>query len=152
MLERGDAEPFPPFDRYAMYEASKGKPMAELLETFASLRAENLDDLRALRLTPEDLERRGTHPEFGPVTLKQFIAAWSSTTSATRTRSRRRRHSSTAARSALVAVPPHPAAAMRTSGPERPRAAKVDAAPPLLPVVSQRCPGPDAGTAGPAVQ
>jgi hypothetical protein len=76
ILERGDREPFPPFDRYAMYEASKGKSMSELLDTFASLRAAKIDDLESLELTPETLERRGNHPELGSVTLKQLIAVW----------------------------------------------------------------------------
>src|SRR5262245_46192376 len=76
MLEHGEAQPFPPFDRYAMYEASKGKSMAELLETFASLRAKNLEDLQRLALTPESLEIRGTHPQIGRVTLGNLIAAW----------------------------------------------------------------------------
>ena len=76
ILEQGEASPFPPFDRYAMYEASKGQSMSDLLQTFASLRAKNLDDLRALNLTPPQLELRGKHPDFGPVTLKQLIATW----------------------------------------------------------------------------
>jgi|SRR5579884_3613672 len=76
ILGHGEATPLPPFDRYAMYEASKGKSLAELLDTFASLRAKNLDDLFALGLTPERLALRGTHPELGVVTLGQLIAAW----------------------------------------------------------------------------
>ena len=76
ILEHGEVSPFPPFDRYAMYEASKGQSLSDLLQTFASLRAKNLDDLRALNLTPQQLELRGTHPDFGPVTLKQLIATW----------------------------------------------------------------------------
>lgn len=76
MLEHGEARPFPPFDRYAMYEASKGKSMAELLETFASLRAKNLEDLQRLGLTPESLEIHGRHPQIGGVTLRNLIAAW----------------------------------------------------------------------------
>jgi hypothetical protein len=76
ILEYGDTRPFPAFDRYAMYEASKGQSMGELLETFAQLRAKNLDDLRALALTPEQLDRAGTHPQVGAVTLKNLLAAW----------------------------------------------------------------------------
>jgi hypothetical protein len=76
LLEHGEAQPFPPFDRYAMYEASRGKSMAELLETFASLRAKNLDDLQRLALTPESLKTRGRHPQIGGVTLRNLIAAW----------------------------------------------------------------------------
>jgi hypothetical protein len=76
ILEHGEARPFAPFDRYAMFEASKGKSMTELLRTFALLRAKNLADLRALHLTPEKLDGRGTHPALGGVTLRQLLAAW----------------------------------------------------------------------------
>ena len=76
ILERGEAAPFPPFDRYAMYEASRGLSMAALLEQFGVLRAANLADLRALRLTEAQLDLRGTHPEFGAVTLRQLLATW----------------------------------------------------------------------------
>ena len=76
ILEHGPEKPFEPFDRYAMYEASKGKSIAELLATFAALRAENLAALRALNLTAQDLDRRGTHPALGPVTLGQLLATW----------------------------------------------------------------------------
>jgi DinB superfamily len=76
ILQQGRAAPFPPFDRYAMYEASKGKSMSDLLQTFASLRAKNLDDLHALKLTSQQLESPGIHPQFGPVTLKNLLATW----------------------------------------------------------------------------
>jgi hypothetical protein len=76
ILEHGETRPFASFDRYAMFEASKGKSMAELLRTFALLRAKNLGDLRALQLTPQKLECRGSHPALGGVTLRQLLAAW----------------------------------------------------------------------------
>jgi hypothetical protein len=76
ILEHGEETPFEPFDRYAMYEASRGKNLAQLLDTFASLRADNLADLRALELTEQKLDRRGTHPALGQVTLRQLLAAW----------------------------------------------------------------------------
>lgn len=76
ILEHGEATPFEAFDRYAMYEDSKGKSVAELLETFALLRAKNLEELRSLRLTSEQLGLRGTHPALGPVTLRQLLATW----------------------------------------------------------------------------
>jgi hypothetical protein len=76
ILEHGETKPFAPFDPYAMYEDSKGKSMNELLHTFGKLREMNLIELKALQLTPEKLERRGTHPELGSVTLKQLIATW----------------------------------------------------------------------------
>lgn len=76
ILEHGDALPFPPFDREAMFAASRGLSLAELLETFAGLRAESLERLRALGLTAGDLERRGLHPQFGEVRLRQHLATW----------------------------------------------------------------------------
>jgi hypothetical protein len=76
ILEHGPAKAFAPFDRYAMYEESRGKTMRELLDTFARLRAENVAALRAMALTPADLARKGTHPALGEVTLEQLLATW----------------------------------------------------------------------------
>ena len=52
------------------------RTIAELLDTFARLRSQNLRELQMLNLTPELLEKRGTHPELGTVTLKQLLATW----------------------------------------------------------------------------
>jgi hypothetical protein len=76
MLRHGDAVAFPAFDREAMFVASRGLSLSELLETFAQLRAESLDRLVALGLTTADLARRGRHPELGVVTLGQHLATW----------------------------------------------------------------------------
>jgi hypothetical protein len=76
ILEHGEARAFEPFDRYAMYEASKGRTIAELLDEFESLRRENLRVLEAMNLTEADFARRGTHPALGPVTLGQLLATW----------------------------------------------------------------------------
>ena len=76
LLRHGDAVPFPPFDREAMFEASRGKSLGELLDAFDRLRAESLERLEALGLTDADLSRRGRHPEFGVVTLGQHLSTW----------------------------------------------------------------------------
>jgi len=76
ILGEGEARPFPAFDRFAQFEASRGKRLEELIDTFAELRAANLVRLQSLRLGPEDLRRRGRHPELGPVTLEQHLATW----------------------------------------------------------------------------
>ena len=76
ILEHGEARTFDPLDRLAQFTASQGRTLAELLDEFAALRRQNLDDLRALNLTEEDLDRRGRHPAFGPVTLRQLLATW----------------------------------------------------------------------------
>jgi len=76
ILRHGPATPFDPFDRYAMFEADKGKDMGELLDTFDQLRRENLKTLNELDLSEADLNLQGTHPELGAVTLRQLLAAW----------------------------------------------------------------------------
>jgi hypothetical protein len=76
ILETGDARAFEPFDRFAQNEASRGKTLNDLLDEFARLRAGNIAALKALKLAPSDLERRGMHPKLGSVTMRQLLAAW----------------------------------------------------------------------------
>lgn len=76
ILELGESRPFDPFDRFAQFEASQGKSLSELLETFATLRRQNLVTLKQLNLTDEHFKLKGTHPDFGPVTLEQLLATW----------------------------------------------------------------------------
>lgn len=76
ILAAGETQAFGAFDRYAMYETSKGKTLAELLETFAAERSANLQELRKLNLSPEQLETRGRHPELGTAKLRELFAAW----------------------------------------------------------------------------
>lgn len=76
ILQHGEGRPFEPFDRFAMFERSKGKSITELLDTFTRLREANLQELDEMKLTAADLEKRGRHPELGTVTLKQLLATW----------------------------------------------------------------------------
>jgi DinB family protein len=76
MLAHGDTVPFPPFDREAMFAASHGRSLRELLDTFETLRGESLARIHTLGLTDADLSRRGRHPEFGIVTMGQHLATW----------------------------------------------------------------------------
>ncbi|MFN0241919.1 MAG: DinB family protein [Planctomycetota bacterium] len=76
ILEHGDALAFEPFDRFARAPAERLSDTRELLGIFAELRAQNLATLEALRLTPDHLEKRGRHPELGPVTLGELLATW----------------------------------------------------------------------------
>lgn len=76
LLAHGDAVAFPPFDREAMFAASEGRSLAELLDEFAELRAASLRRLAALNLTDADLARDGRHPTFGVVTLGQLLSTW----------------------------------------------------------------------------
>lgn len=76
ILQSGETLPFPPFDRLAQIRESQGKPLPQLLDEFADLRAENLRELRALNLSQEDLALRGRHPDLGVVNLSQLLATW----------------------------------------------------------------------------
>jgi hypothetical protein len=76
ILENGEARPFDRFDRFAQEKESQGRSLEQLLDEFAHLRKENLAALKTLKLQPEDLARRGTHPELGVVRLAQLLATW----------------------------------------------------------------------------
>ena len=76
ILNDGEDRPFEPFDRFAMFEKSKGKSLADLLDDFQAARTQSLSELDAMNLTPSLLEKRGKHPGLGVVTLKQLLAAW----------------------------------------------------------------------------
>jgi hypothetical protein len=75
ILKHGAELPFAPFDREAMRHDAP-RPLAELLNTFAALRASNLARLDALKLTVTDLARPGLHPALGAVTLGHHLASW----------------------------------------------------------------------------
>jgi uncharacterized damage-inducible protein DinB len=76
ILQAGESEAFETFDRFAQFEASKGKSLEELLNTFAELRADNLDTLKNMNITADDLVKRGKHPELGTVSLEELLATW----------------------------------------------------------------------------
>ena len=76
ILERGEARPFDPFDRFAQAKDSLGKSLEQTLDEFARLRRENLVVLQALDLQPQDFTRRGKHPALGVVTLSELLATW----------------------------------------------------------------------------
>jgi hypothetical protein len=76
ILEKGTAQAFTPFDRFAMFEASRGKSLGDLLERFGALRQQSLLELDRLRLGPEQLDRQGRHPELGLVTARQLLSTW----------------------------------------------------------------------------
>ena len=76
ILQFGETRTFESFDRLGHVRESKGKSLEQLLDEFARLRSENLEELRTLNLRPEDLERHGRHPSLGVVTLSQLLATW----------------------------------------------------------------------------
>ena len=76
ILEKGDSEPFVPFDRFGFRDAIAGRSLGELLAEFSRKREANLGVLRSLELGDDDLERPGRHPALGSVTLRQLLATW----------------------------------------------------------------------------
>lgn len=76
ILEHGTSQPFERYDRFAMYQESKGKSMDDLLVEFSQLRKKNLFGLCELHLDESDFHKQGTHPVLGTVTLKQLLATW----------------------------------------------------------------------------
>ncbi len=76
ILQFGDTQKFEPFDRLAQVRESQGKSLGQLLDEFAKLRSENLAELHALHLKPDDFARRGRHPALGVVTLSELLATW----------------------------------------------------------------------------
>jgi hypothetical protein len=76
LLEAGTSRPFTPFNREAGFVTYAGWTLERLLDEFAHLRHSSLQRLDQLGLSDEDLQRPGRHPEFGPVTLGQLLACW----------------------------------------------------------------------------
>lgn len=76
ILAQGPQRRFVPFNRFAQFEESRGKSLGNLLDEFSRLRAENLATLAGWKLSEEQLALGGEHPELGPVTLRQLLAAW----------------------------------------------------------------------------
>ncbi len=76
ILSESADKTFEAFDRFAQFENSKGKTLAQLLDEFKTLRQQNLDHLTQLDLSESQLNQKGIHPELGPVTASELLACW----------------------------------------------------------------------------
>jgi hypothetical protein len=76
ILEHRDTLAFEPFDRFAFQPLIAGKDVGELLDEFAELRRQSLQALHDLGVGEEQLALLGLHPELGPVTMRDLLAAW----------------------------------------------------------------------------
>jgi hypothetical protein len=76
ILAEGQSRTFEPFDRYAQLGRDQERTLEDLLQEFEDLRSESLRALGEMNLSEQDLDRKGRHPEFGAVTLRQLLAAW----------------------------------------------------------------------------
>lgn len=76
IVERGPSTPFPPVEHGDQSGRYPGVSTADLVQRLADERAANLAQLDAMQLSAPDLERDGTHPSLGRVTLAQVFATW----------------------------------------------------------------------------
>ncbi len=76
ILEKGTDQTFEPFDRLAQEHLYAETSLEELLTLFEEKRAQNLKELEGFGLTESDLNKKGVHPEFGEIELKQMLSAW----------------------------------------------------------------------------
>ena len=67
---------FGPFDRFAQFNEDQTRPLAVLVDEFKKLRAQNLEEVKAMHIGDEQLSMTALHPALGPVTLSQLIASW----------------------------------------------------------------------------
>lgn len=75
LSNKGDKK-FELFNRFAQFEESKDKSLAELLAEFKLLREKNISLLRSKNITENDLQLTGIHPAFGDVSLSQLLSTW----------------------------------------------------------------------------
>jgi hypothetical protein len=75
ILEHGNSRPFDPFDREAQLRQTDTKSLPALLDEFRASRNDSVD-LRAVHLTPAQLDLTGRHPALGLVTVRQLLATW----------------------------------------------------------------------------
>lgn len=76
ILAQGEQRTFAPFDRFAQFTESAGKPMGQLLDEFETARTTSLATLQSWSLTEADMTLTGEHPVFGTVTLGQLLSTW----------------------------------------------------------------------------
>ena len=76
LVMENDPKAFAPFDTFTQTKNSSSKSCAQLLTEFQELRSKNIATLKELNISEQDLQKTAVHPDFGEVTLKQFLAAW----------------------------------------------------------------------------
>jgi len=67
---------FVPFDREGFFVEGRARPLPELLDLFATARAESLAALDGMRIGERELNLTAQHPGLGEVTMRQLLSAW----------------------------------------------------------------------------
>ena len=73
ILEHQDRVAFTPFDRDGGEARYAGWTGSAMLDEFARSRAANLQTLDDLQIGDEHMDLPGTHPQLGPVTMRQLL-------------------------------------------------------------------------------
>lgn len=76
ILAGGPNPRFEPYDRFRHRTRNADRTLPSLLEEFAGLRIQSLDQLRSWNLTDVELNLPGNHPSLGTVALHQLLAVW----------------------------------------------------------------------------
>jgi len=67
---------FVPIDMSAHFDIANRHSLQELLDQFAALRKNSLDELNGFQLDEKDLMKTAIHPKLGEVNLQQLLATW----------------------------------------------------------------------------
>lgn len=76
IILKNEDKTFKPFDRTFGFEKAESESINTLLNEFKRKRNDSLQYLKSLNLNEDALDKRGIHPEFGEVTLRQLLATW----------------------------------------------------------------------------
>lgn len=76
ILQEGEDQTFPPFDRFAHLRKNPKQSIDEKLLEFQVLRKQNIEKLLEVVEPNEQLELTGLHPEFGAVKLRELLSTW----------------------------------------------------------------------------
>ena len=75
ILADGENTPFPAFNRYSHLNQSE-RQIDQALAEFEHVRKENVAYIQHMTHSGLDLEKKGLHPEFGVVQVRELLSAW----------------------------------------------------------------------------
>ena len=76
ILSENKEKSFVSFIRMDDTDSHKEKSVTNLLNEFKERRNQNINSLKAMKISVNDLDKTAIHPVFGTVTLSQLIATW----------------------------------------------------------------------------
>lgn len=76
ILDEDGQKTFAPVDMQAHFAVARNHSMQELLNQFAVLRKQSIEEFTGYNLEEKDLQKTGNHPVLGEVQLQQLLATW----------------------------------------------------------------------------